>query len=107
MFPESADPTLIEQVNAAMCDGVPEIGVALMRDFGDYKLAPALEAVDVPVRYLSCEMWVTNVEANRKYQPNFDGEIMEGVGHFLMMEEPEEFNELLKQLVMNLDQPLE
>lgn len=107
MFPEGADPLLIEQVNDAMCDGVPEIGVALMRDFGDYKLGPALEAVGIPVRYLSCDKWPTNVEANRKYQPNFDGMVMEGVGHFLMMEKPEEFNELLKQLVTNLDQPVE
>jgi len=99
MFPEGADPVLIEQVNASMCDGVPEIGVALMRDFGNYELAPALEAVDIPVRYLSADLWPTNVEANRKYQPDFDGVVMEGVGHFLMMEQPGEFNELLRKIL--------
>jgi pimeloyl-ACP methyl ester carboxylesterase len=103
MFPEGADPRLIEQVNAAMCDGVPEIGVALMRDFGDYELAPALAAVAVPVRYLSCDKWPTNVEANRKYRPDFDGTTMDGVGHFLMMEKPEEFNELLRKTLADFD----
>jgi pimeloyl-ACP methyl ester carboxylesterase len=30
---------------------------------------------------------------------------MEGVGHFLMMERPEEFNQLLRQVIAGLDQP--
>jgi len=59
----------------------------------------ALEAVAIPVRYLSCDKWPTNVEANRKYRPDFDGVVMKGVGHFLMMEKPEEFNELLRKIL--------
>jgi pimeloyl-ACP methyl ester carboxylesterase len=76
-----------------------------MRDFGDYKLGPALETVDIPVRYLSADMWSTNVEANRKYLPDFDGIVMEGVGHFLMMEAPGEFNSRLSDILANLDNP--
>jgi pimeloyl-ACP methyl ester carboxylesterase len=76
-----------------------------MRDFGNYELAPALEAVDVPVRSLNSDMWPTNVKANRKYQPNFDGLVMHNVGHFLMMEQPSFFNTLLAHLIDNLDQP--
>jgi hypothetical protein len=32
---------------------------------------------------------------------------MDGVGHFLMMEKPLEFNELLGQTIGNLDKPFE
>jgi pimeloyl-ACP methyl ester carboxylesterase len=104
MFSEGADAALVEQVIAAMCDGSPEIGVALMRDFIDYEMGPALAAVDVPVRYLNSGMWPTNVEANRRYQPDFDGIIFNDVGHFLMMEKPETFNPALKEVVMALGQ---
>jgi len=102
MFPDDADPALIEWVTNAMCDGSPEIGTALTRDFLDYDLGPALAAVAVPVRYLNSRMWLTKVEANRRYQSNFDGIVMDGVGHFLMMEAPEAFNERLSQMITDL-----
>jgi len=105
MFLESADPELVERVTSDMCDGSPEIAIALLRGFFNYELGPALAAVDVPVRYLNADMWPTNVEVNRTYQPNFDGVIMDGVGHFLMMEEPEGFNKLLQQTVSALESP--
>jgi len=103
MFRDGSDPALVERVTHDMCDGSPEIGLALLRQFMVYEMGPALSAVDVPIRYLNADMWPTNVEVNRTYQPNFDGVIMDGVGHFLMMEEPEGFNELLKQVIEGLD----
>jgi len=106
MFPEDADPALVERVTNAMCDGSPEIAIALTREFFNYEMGPALSVVDSPVRYINSDMWLTNVEANRKYQPNFDGLVMEGVGHFLMMAAPGDFNGLLKQIIENLDRPI-
>lgn len=106
MFPEGADPDLVERVTNGMCDGSPEVGVALTRQFFDYETGPALAAVEVPVRCINSGMWPTNVEGNRKYQPKFDCVIMEGAGHFLMMEKPEVFNELLRQIIANLDKPV-
>jgi len=104
MFLESADPDLIERVTSGMCDHSPEIAIALLREFFSYEMGPALAAVDVPVRYVNAPAYPTNVEVNRTYQPDFDGVIMDGVGHFLMMEKPEEFNDLLKQVVDGLQQ---
>ena len=103
MFLESADPQLIERVTSDMCDHSPEIAIALLREFFNYEMGPALAAVDVPVRYINAPTYPTNVEVNRTYQPDFDGVIMDGVGHFLMMEKPVEFNELLRQVVEGLE----
>jgi sigma-B regulation protein RsbQ len=107
MFPAGADPELVERVTNGMCDGSPEVGVALTRQFFDYETGPALAAVEVPVRCINSGMWPTNLGGNRKYQPNFDYVAMEGAGHFLMMEKPEAFNALLKQTIANLDKPVE
>jgi len=108
MFSEGVDPALVERVTNEMCDGSPEVGTTLIGEFLDYELGPALAAVvDIPVRYINAGGYPTNVEANRKYQPNFDGVVMDGVGHFLMMEKPEEFNELLKRTIANLDNPID
>ncbi len=105
MFLENADPALVERVTTDMCDASPEIAIALLREFFNYELGPALAAVNVPVRYINADMYPTNPEVNQKYNPDFSGFIVPNVGHFLMMEKPEEFNELLKQVVENLGQP--
>jgi pimeloyl-ACP methyl ester carboxylesterase len=102
MFVAGADPALVEQVAAAMCDGSPEIATALFRQFIDYDMGKALAAVTVPVRFINAAGYPTNLEVNRRYHPDFDGVIMDGVGHFLMMERPEEFNRHLAEVVAEL-----
>lgn len=102
MFQEGADPELVERVTSDMCDHAPEISIPLLRAFFSYEMGPALAAVSVPVRYINAATYPTNPEVNTKYQPDFSGVIMEDVGHFLMMEKPQEFNELLRQVVDSL-----
>jgi len=103
MFLESADPELVERVTSDMCDHSPEIAIALLREFFNYEMGPALAAVDVPVRYINAGMYPTNPEVNQKYNPGFSGFVVPDVGHFLMMEAPEEFNGLLRQVVAALE----
>jgi pimeloyl-ACP methyl ester carboxylesterase len=104
MFTESADPKLVEWVTSNMCDHSPDISIPLLREFVDYDLGQALAAVDVSVRYINAPMYPTNAKVNREFQPDFDGVIMEGVGHFLMMEKPYMFNNLLRQVIDSLKQ---
>jgi pimeloyl-ACP methyl ester carboxylesterase len=103
MFRDGSDPALIERVTHDMCDGSPEIGLALLRQFMVYEMGPALSAVSVPVRYINADRYPTDPEVNMKYQPDFSGIIVENVGHFLMMEKPDVFNELLRQVVEELE----
>jgi pimeloyl-ACP methyl ester carboxylesterase len=100
-FAEGADPELVKRVTSDLCDGSPEIGLALQRQFFTYDGASALAAVEVPVRYINATGFPTRPEINMKYQPDFSGVIVEDVGHFLMMERPDVFNELLRQVVSN------
>jgi pimeloyl-ACP methyl ester carboxylesterase len=101
-FAEGADPELVQRVTNDLCDGSPEIGLALQRQFFVYEMGPALAAVRVPVRYINGSGFPTNPEVNMKYQPDFSGVIVQDVGHFLMMERPEVFNELLRQVIADL-----
>lgn len=103
MFLESSNPDLVERVTSAMCDHSPEISIALLRAFVSYEMGPALAAVSVPVRYINAPTYPTNAEVNMRYQPDFSGVVVQDVGHFLMMEKPEAFNELLRQTVDGLE----
>jgi pimeloyl-ACP methyl ester carboxylesterase len=74
MFQEDADPALVERVTNDMCEGSPQISLALLHEFIEYEMGPALAAVaDIPVRYINAEMYPTNPESNQKYHPTFSG----------------------------------
>ena len=102
LFYEDADPGLVAEITEDMCDISPEVGIALLRAFPDHDFAGLLETVEAPVRAINSAKWPTNVEGNRKYDPDFEVIIIEGSGHFPMREKREEFDRLLEQVIEEL-----
>ena len=102
MFTGSSESALIEQVTRQMCGSDPEIALPLFRSFRGYDLAEALAAVDVPLRAVNADMQATNIEANRVHAPDYDVRLIEGAGHFLMLEHPHQFNDALAWAVEDL-----
>jgi pimeloyl-ACP methyl ester carboxylesterase len=102
MFPDGADPELIDSISADMAEGPPQIGTALMAQFEHYDAAAALAAVAVPVRSINSDLWPTDVEANRSVNDDYDAVIVDGVGHFLMMEAPDVFNQHLREVLTEI-----
>ncbi len=106
-FREDADPALVAEVMAKICGRSPEmaaVGAEMLAAFESYDMAAQMQAVRVPIRGLNADLRPTNVEGNRKYAPDYDAVIMEGTGHFLMLERPQEFNQHLAELVKGLTQ---
>jgi uncharacterized protein YndB with AHSA1/START domain len=66
-----------------------------------------MEALTVPLVCVNSPMFPTNVEANRRHAKAFQVVTMEGVGHFPMLERPDEFNRLLADVVMRVAGPRE
>ena len=95
MFREDADPGLVDDTAGDMCDADPDIAVALFERFPEFDAKAALAAAGVPVRAINAAGFPTAVETNRTHA-DFDAVIMEGVGHFLFLEEPEAFNTQLE-----------
>jgi len=106
MFPETADPALVNRVESAMCEGPAESSVAQFRQFLDYDMKAVLEAVQVPVRCINANGFPTDVDGNRAYHEDFEAVIIDGPGHFLMMETPGEFNAQLWSVVAELSNPM-
>jgi len=72
---------------------------ALLVDYNRFDSKAALKAAKVPVRGINAATpYPTAVEINRKYG-DFDAVLMTGVGHFLMLEKPDEFNRHLGKLI--------
>ena len=105
MFPPTADSTLVEWVVNDMSLAPEEVGISAMEGMFQFDAREVLKEVRVPIRSINSDMWPVDVEANRKHAVSFDVVIMEKLGHFVHMEDPESFNLLLMVAVKNLVSP--
>jgi len=100
-LPENADPGLIESITATCASQDPRMALALFREFPRLNLAALLKEGKVPVRCINAVPKLkyiipTATEVNKKYA-DFRVVLMEGVGHFPMLENPTKFNKLLRE----------
>lgn len=94
-FSASTPEPVKARVLETVLSGPQEIGVAVARSSMAYDPLPALREIKAPICAISSDLFPTNLEGNRKYVPSYQAAIMKGVGHYLMLEQPEAFNELL------------
>ncbi len=105
MFPKSADPALVDRVAADMSAAPPQVALGAMDALFDNDIKAALKGLDVPIYCINADFWPTNVEGNRKYAFSFDLSLMPGVGHFVMLEDPARFNQLLEEIIRKVAAP--
>lgn len=100
MFPEEGAGQTMQRVQETSCRADrKEIGVALMRDFGDIDMPQWFREAGVPIRAINAAAPnPTMIDVNRKYA-NFDAVTVENVGHYLHMTRPEQFNPLLLRAI--------
>jgi pimeloyl-ACP methyl ester carboxylesterase len=68
----------------------------------NYECADSLKNVQSQVVSINADQNPTNEEAFRKYVPSFRAKIIEGIGHFVPWEAPDEFNRLLEESIREL-----
>jgi len=102
LFVGRSDPKLADRIARDMAAGPPEVGLSAMVNIRHYDEGAGLAAVKAPVRMINADLFPTNLEAARKHKPDLSLAVMPGVGHFLMMEQPDEFNHLLALAVKEL-----
>lgn len=102
LFAGRSDPKLVERIAHDMAAAPAAVGVSAMEHVRRYDEGVALAAVRVPVRMINADLFPTNLEAARRRKPDVSLAVMPGVGHFPMMEDPDEFNRLLARAVKEL-----
>lgn len=102
MFPATADPAVVESTRARMCDANPLVATALIEGYPALDMPALFRDAGVPIRGINAAFIPTSAENNRKYAPDFDFVVMEGVGHFPMFEAPEAFEGHLARFVDEL-----
>ena len=103
MIAEETDSELKKWIISDMSAAPVKVGISAFQEFaGTFKnggMAKIFDEINVPVRCLNADLWPTDVEANRRHMRSFDVEIMKGLGHFLMLASPDEFNRRLNTII--------
>ncbi|MDD2679316.1 MAG: alpha/beta hydrolase [Candidatus Omnitrophica bacterium] len=99
MFNKNADPKLIKRVirNVSRCN--PAIAISTIECYFNTPIPPLLADVKAPLWCLNSDMWTNYPDINSKYLKSYHLRVMRGVGHFLMVEEPDEFNRQLEDII--------
>lgn len=99
MFHPTADTTLVANTAEAMSATPPHIGIGIVEELGghDRLLQAGLLEVKAPKMTINSAWRETNIEAAQRY--GIEVVLMPGVGHFVMLEDPQTFNSLLDEAV--------
>jgi pimeloyl-ACP methyl ester carboxylesterase len=108
-LPAGTAPALKKYILDKVLDADRKMALGVMRALTTFDAKAALAGAKVPVRCINATprppfAMATAVDVNRKHG-DFDVVLIEGVGHFPMLEKPKEFNEKLAELVTKLGDP--
>jgi pimeloyl-ACP methyl ester carboxylesterase len=101
-FLPSSDKKLVEWVANDMASAPPVVGLSEMKHALLYKnkMPATLDELKLKTIAINPDNSPSDLVSLQRY--GIDVLIMQGVGHFLMMEEPERFNKLLKEAIAKI-----
>jgi len=105
LFHSDADPALVADALRRMQRTPPEAACAMFLGLAGYDQAAAARRLTVPLRAINGDLFPTDIAAARRIKTDFDAVVMPHVGHYPMLERPDEFNRLVAQVVEPLIDP--
>lgn len=102
MFPKTADSLLVKEIVDDMSSAPPIVALSAMRNLFNYDPIPALNEIQLPIISINCNLYPVTVEENKKHVKSYNVKMMNGVGHFVMLEDKEKFNQLLQEAIDEL-----
>ncbi len=102
LFHPDADAAIMADAERRMLKTSPETAYALFQGLAGYTPAPSVRRLNVPLRAINGDLYPTNVETIRKTFADFDVIVMKHMGHYPMLERPDEFNTHVAEVVAAL-----
>jgi pimeloyl-ACP methyl ester carboxylesterase len=98
LFTARTDPIVRKWIVKDMASAPPKVAIPAMEHLLAFDYRPVLAALDLPLVAINADAPPTDEAAIRALAPRFRLVTLTGVGHFLMMEKPAEFNRVLLQI---------
>ncbi len=102
LFHKDADPALVADAERRMMGTPPAAAKAMFLGMMGYDMGAAATRLTAPLRAINGDLYPTDVDGNRRIKPDFAAVIMEHIGHYPMLERPEEFDRLAAETVAAL-----
>jgi pimeloyl-ACP methyl ester carboxylesterase len=105
MFTPQSDPELIEKIVTDLSSAPHEVGIGAQKaifNWYTYECAESLPTIQAPMFSINSSMHPVNIETMQRYTRAYKIVYMENVGHFIMMEDPETFNDHLTKIINEL-----
>ncbi len=102
MFPANADKELVDAIALDMSSAPQEVALSSMKEYFKVSDPELIKGLAVPLKSVNADLWPTNVDGNKKLVPSYEMVLMKGRGHFIMLEDPDEFNMLLERMINHI-----
>ena len=101
-FLPKSDPALIDRIVRDMSAAPPTVGIGALEGIARWYnegVEQTLADIDVPIRLINSDYRPTNTRAGQALTDSFEATLMSGVGHFVMQEDPAQFNAIMAELL--------
>jgi pimeloyl-ACP methyl ester carboxylesterase len=105
IVPKTIDPAILQRILAFELANDPEIAVPVLENNWSFPVKATFAKVKVPIIAINADQLPTNVDGNRALAPQFQVRLIKGVGHWPMLEAPQQFNALLVHAVADIAAP--
>lgn len=105
MFVPNSDTVLVNRVVKDISSAPPEIAISTIFNLFTYNAVPSLKKIHVRFISINNDRYSIKVEDNRKLTKSFELKTMKGIGHFIMLEDPTQFDKLLQESIDELLKP--
>jgi pimeloyl-ACP methyl ester carboxylesterase len=102
LFAEGTPPAVRERVQHEFLQHEPELAINALWPLYKTDFKMVAKQIQVPVIAINSDASPTHLENNRKYLNSYDYVTIEGVGHYPMLEKPDEFNTILGGVIKKL-----
>jgi pimeloyl-ACP methyl ester carboxylesterase len=102
LFHPDADPALLADVERRMSRSSAEAAYSMFVSLAGYDQAGPARRLTVPLRAINGDLYPTDIQAARKVKADFDAKVMKHMGHYPMLERPDEFNRHVAAVVEEL-----
>jgi len=103
LFCESTPELIRQRLQQEFLAHDPEFAVKAIEPLYKMDIREFAQRIEVPVRAINSTFSPTNRENNQKYFRDFDVVSIADTGHYPMLEKPDEFNDLLHNVLKALD----